>query len=496
MNQKFIIDQDLKAEFVEISGPYFEFVDIKSCLSKRKIIHSSSIVDGSDSLNFTPIGVVLSSEKLELKDEVGFWLKSLVPRNSNELSEPFIFSPPMYNELLRWFFLKLGQNTHAAAINGLSLSLELARLRTLFERAQRSILRLTDMSRQNDLVPPIAFQVPPGRLPLSLMKSPLEMEIGVRLEAIHAVDIFFNKHNTLLSTETLLVELKGMTTGRIIQSWELKEALIAQGWNRFYCDVQSDPLTECIKIVIVFKVGRLNVTLSVPSVQLSSYTEPTSATGNSTHFAIRVLAGVVGTSLSRPGLTQACEYGAVDGQAPEDGAAMLQLITPLQQEAFAGQFCWRSDLRGFMLHPSGVRPVVGVLENLRAVNVKRLTVRFRLENSAAQATEFAFWAETLDPSFLTVSSWGRNLKRMAFKTVEKVGMKLPSFAPGLELVRSDLKKEVKWVLLFADQRGQIVFEFPEPYSGLVNLFFATKNKGHKNDYSWALFDDFDIEYSK
>ena len=496
MSQKFLIDESLKTEFAEIAGSYFEFIDVRSCLSKSRIIQSSNFSDGLDALNFTPIGVVISSDNEELAIDVAMWFKALVPQKSDEFLDVVVYSPLAYNEIIRWFFLKFDQKTQVAALNGLSLSLELARLRALFERAQKSIVRLTNMSRQNDLVPPIAFQIPESNLSLPLSSSPMEMEIGVQLEAIHAIDVFFNKNHPLLSGEILFIELRGVVTNRVLQFWELRESSIARGWNRFYCDVQSDPLIERARVVITFKEGAANVELAAAATQFYTHYQSQSANQKSYPFAVRVLAGVVGTQLPRPGLMHACENQSTSDHADEDGAALLQLIMPLQPEAFAGQFCWRSDLRGFMLHPSGVHACIGVLENLQAVNVRRLTVRFRLDHPEAQATEFAFWAEPVNPTVIPVRSWARKLKTIAFKAGELSRIKIPAFAPGHEIVKSNIKNGVKWVPLYADQKGQIVFEFSSPYSGFLNLFFATRNGKNVNNYSWALFDDLDIEYSK
>jgi hypothetical protein len=322
------------------------------------------------------------------------------------------------------------------------------------------------------------------------------MEIGIQLEAIHAIDLFFDKPRPILSSEVLHVELRGAITDKIIQSWELKEPAIARGWNRLYCDVQSHPLIERTRLVIRFKDDALSVALAAGAPQFYNHEQSLSSKKQVIPFAIRVIAGIVGTPLPRPGLTQACEYKPASGQTPEDGAALLQLIMPLQPESFAGQICWRSDLRGFLLHPSGGSPVIGVLENLQAVNVKRMTARFRLEHPGAQVTEFAFWAEPVTPAAKTARAWSRKLKNVVFKVGEMNGVKIRAFAPGLEIVKSDVKNEVQWIPLYADQRGQIVFDFPQPYSGFLNLFFATKNGGARNDYSWAVFDDLDIEYSK
>ncbi|MDE2430688.1 MAG: hypothetical protein KGM99_18370, partial [Burkholderiales bacterium] len=425
------------------------------------------------SVSMIPLGIICgpnsrTSEQLLLKwlEQVGY---------ADFLSDGLLVYDQSNQELVRWVVERITRWLDRQGEQYASMGIELARLRILYEKSQSALLQLANFVTPAE-VSRVIFQILPesGLLSLAAEKS---VELNVEPDAIHAIDLYFEKPAAICGGAISIV-LLGRHTERVLQRWRVREDAIQSGWNRFYCDVFQTPIGEPVRIICVPETQSETIALvegkSVgEAFRNALYANP----AGGRPFAVRVWSGIVGIALPPEG--PGFGVGVADeNQRSARGIEILQLATPL---AGAGSnsddIHWDDQRRALLVHPKGRTPNVAKVSGVRAAGVRSIRARCKLAHPDAAPTEFAIWANPSSQPQAT-HSLGSKLSRMWAGGARSGGI---------------FPANTNWVLLLGDECGECIFTFESTYDGLLDIYFATRNIDNLNHYSWALFEALDFE---
>src|SRR5262249_8381447 len=120
--------------------------------------------------------------------------------------------------------------------------------------------------------------------------------------------------------------------------------------------------------------------------------------------------------------------------------------------AAASHVEWRNDKAAVLVHPAGTRPMVALIQNVEVDAVRRVTARVHLDHPEGATTEFAILAVPQVPEASQSSM--RKVLNLISGRIDR----------NREQLAEKLAKKAKWLSLEANEYGEVLFQFAEPYS--------------------------------
>jgi hypothetical protein len=284
---------------------------------------------------------------------------------------------------------------------------------------------------------------------------------------------------------SIVVKVTGAYSSRQIASWKRQAASLTSGWNAFDRGTEFTGLDEPIDITVSCfnESGAPSIGFGEPIADRTATASLADGSRLDRPLSFRMWRNVFSSVTEESGRAH-FDATALDGLDLLPVSGLLSLIAYCDGPPHAepeNHVKWKNDVSAALVHPAGHRPMIGVLRAVAAERLRRMSVAVCLDHPDAAPTEFAIVA--LPPNTDIKSGF---VARLSHRFGQTQKSKLVSF----------LMKKARWLPLEAGGRGEIAYEFDEPYTGPIDIFFMTRNVSDENAYSWALFSGLSLDPGK
>ncbi|WP_029349059.1 DUF6212 domain-containing protein [Bosea sp. 117] len=452
-------------------GDHLRILPIEALLSLSMSELSSGDPDQvtENAVRGFPAGVIVGDIDAATLERLKSVASALLPAFST-IPPVHQYRPGDESGLMSWVTGRLTGLSAAHAVEAGRAALQLGTMRIALEHSERAVRRLEKVLEVVLVTtgPVLNFQIPPNGdyVPLAgELRQPID---GVH-DAIHGFDLML-RCRPGISNGIVRVELVGQQSGERVASWRVEEAQIRSGWNRFDCPSFERAMVEPVLIKVRgeqaerCEIGLGTATPEAPGVlalrvwgSLPAVDLPRSGIGHPAEGVLFARTGKVGTTLP---LTDRLPF--VEPAGPHD-ASLIK---------------WRTEAGALEVHPQGAVPTLAVIARLPARRVRTLRAKVRLGHPEAQPADFALWAGIAGEAYPFAP---------AKEATRPRGFGLIRGREASEPAGSAADAKVDWLSLLADEEGEVVFRFPEPVTGEIDIVLATRNPTPDSRYSWALF---------
>jgi hypothetical protein len=482
----FAVDRELaeKSNLAELKYDDVLPIDVDRILSQNAIVVSDRVEPRGFPSPFVK-GVLISNERSGQQEAILSHLRALLPQFEDDRLR--FVDPAAALDLGAWMAGASAAYDARLVAQVARAEREVAELRLLYEKAQSVLFELEKHPGQ-PFMTRIVFQTLPGKTEARLGRTPVVATFAQELAAIHAIDIFISKRQTVLSNSELVVELAGARSGRRFATWRLLESAVKEGWNRFYCPIVEEPLGEPVALHVHVSASRAQSALvetSQESVSGVVITPPDQAA-----FAMRVWSGLVGVKLPRLDAGHLAEGEAPTAlEADVSRRELLHLGAAYTEEQWPGQIAWTERDNGLMVHPAGRTPVVARIAGLQAVDIAAIRTSCKLAHASAAPTQFSIWIRRSGE----VVKGADQAETAPHGGLFRRFMGARGAAAPVESGASEAPADAVWLTLTAGQEGELTLPIDPPHTGVFDLFLATRNLDKNNSYAWAVFTDLRFE---
>ena len=481
MNIGFAVDEAIFADLQRIAFVWgwalFPF-DIDQFTASKFIVVSPKVTSNTIP---SPLicGMILSRAHIDSANKFQSHASQLLP-HFDEKRLLFYDADMPEEDLCGWMARTSSDFTATVLTHAAAADRELASLRILFEKAQATIAQIESLP---ELAPTTRMhcQALPGKGRLSIGKSPLSFHLLKEADAIFAIDLFFLKKGEPALGASFYVNLIGAETERVIASWQIPEADVVGGWNRFYCPTTQEPYLEQVILQVRASGDRAQSLLAEADLHTVSGIK---VKAGQSPFAFRIWKGVVGLKIPHlaPGhLAQGEDEIVSTGRHPA-ASQFLQMGISRNPETSSSQVSWSERDEGLMVHPAGEKPVVAHVQGIDVVDLLEIRVGCKLAHEQGATTQFAIWIEPHDGPRRPLS--GPPSGGLAGKFANRFlsGPRVP--------------EDVVWLTLQGGEVGECSVTLASPYSGRLDLCLATRNLSKSSTYSWAVFTDLHFRHAQ
>lgn len=305
------------------------------------------------------------------------------------------------------------------------------------------------------------------------------------LKSLKRVDLRFQPR-PILQAGVLHVEARGAFSGKILGAWKRPRARLVPGWNEFMCRSETN-LHEPVEIRIAWRSDSEppSLGMGVPVGDTTAAAKLASGKYLERPFALRLWRSEFLSSADIAGETGPADADETEADEALSSVYVASNLLPTgvfysgPPQAPPTHVGWRSNEAGLIVHPAGTRPMIAIIRDVEVVELKLIAAKVRLAHPEGSPTEFALVA--LPQS----SEAERATSRWAIAGLLGSGKRID--------LSEQLTQRARWLCLSGNGRGEVIFEFAQPYTGMVDLFLMTRNPQPDSANSWAFFDELSFE---
>jgi hypothetical protein len=478
----FIVDEDLESGMLTLETHVAVIkVRIEEFLEQDHFIVSKN-KHGNKFMPGFLAGIVLSRRNFNLKEQILDHTKKLFPY----LTDDMILVPSISSiDSSNWIVQSIVSLAQSVATHAMQAEQEMAEMRILYENAQSAIFTI-EREKRTAYTPKILFQALPGPRSTNISPGGIEITFMQEYPALHAIDIYIDNHSHIIADTDLIVELLGAQSFRSLAKWRIRQAEVHSGWNRFYCPLNHEPISENVSISIEtpskdtsFSVRYSNDENGINARNVRVRPE------NQKAISIRLWSGLVGVALPKTQPGHLVESEKKTNVTDASHAELLQLGSPLNPKD-VDLVVWRDAQEGLLVHPRGVIPVIAQIPTLQVVNLSSIHLVFRLDHPEASPTDFTAWiSQPSGTDNVDSNNTGVGRLNRFFAARRRADM----------FENEAIPKTANWTTLLGEQEGEIFIAVDPIYTGPIEIYLATRNHGPKNHFSWAVFTDISFDVS-
>lgn len=430
-----------------------------------------------------PVGIVVGDIDDAVLGKIEKVAAGLLPAFST-VSAVHRYIPGADTELIEWVVDRLAGLAASNAIEAGRAALQLGAMRRTLETSEAALRRLEKHAADFG-APVLVRQVPHGGSFVPL-EGRREQIINAGRGGVHGFDLML-RHRQRLSDSAVQVRLERPGTGEVLAEWRLREAQLRQGWNRFDCPATAETTGGPLLVAVSAEPdSRCEIGLTGRALPPPAEDDPHNDAALTRPFAIRVWGGIAGVELRRSGVGHVATGTMRADGGPRTVLVPFSEVLPLAVSLHAENarsISWRTEENDLQVHPRGPVPSFAIIRSIPARSLRSVIAHVMLAHAAAQPADFAIWAGLAGDLPPPIPGPERHLQRGSWRL------------PGLRQAKKSeigtapaaTAPEWQWLPLTAGESGEIEFRFSEPVTGDVDIVLATRNPGHDNRYSWAVF---------